>query len=121
MSAYSFKQRLNTRRNLSGIAPRVAPLTKQNKRVNEKWKIMTDCLNSSSLKYNGRRMISKDVSATVALRYNLSSRQVQRILGDYNNQNTQQIGMVNMEPKLRPGRPLNIYQQVNDEVISTAI
>ena len=38
-----------------------------------------------------------------------------------NNQNTQQIGMVNMEPKLRPGRPLNIYQQVNDVVISTAI
>ena len=66
-------------------------------------------------------MISKDVAATVALRYNLSSRQAQRILDDYNNQNTQQIGMVNMEPKLRPGLPLNIYQRGNDEVISGAI
>lgn len=121
MSAYNVNQRLNTRRNLSGIPLRVAPLTKKNKTVNDKWNIISKCLKSSRIKYNGRHMISADVTETVAMQHNLSTTQVKRIFSDYNNQNCQQIGIVSMEPKLRPGRPLSIHQQVNDEVISTAI
>lgn len=119
---YCEAKRKHTRVNRS-IVPRNIPIARRPiKNVQDKWNIINDCMKIAVLRdhRDGRHSLSSARINPIALKYDLSAKQIRRIYANYdiqenNIQINNGVGHVDLQPKKSPGRPLNIHQTIHNE------